>query len=278
MLNIDKKQAEALVSGIDIPPRPVVVHTVMEEQMAEYPNLGRVVDAISHDVSLTASILKAVNSPLYGLRSKISSIQHGVTMLGFKNVCNLVTGLALKQAIKGARKLKLEQFWDNASDTAIVARALSLELQAGDPDDAYLFGLFHDCGIPLLMLKFPDYKEVVGDPNTYREISLTTLEDEALSTNHAVLGYFVARTWRVPDHICEAILNHHEDDMRSEADANVKPLLNLLPLAMHICHRTRTLTEDYEWLRVSDDVLSYFELDMDQYQELVADMGERLEV
>lgn len=276
MTKIDSKAAESLVSGISIPPRPAVLQAVLAEQNATHPDLNRISRAISTDVSLSASILKAVNSPLYGLRSKVNSVQHGVMMLGLKNVVNLVTGLSLRQAIKGGGKISLDRFWDTAADTAMISRSLSRELFVGDPEDAYLLGLFHDCGIPLMMMKFPNYVPFLRQANNDPSHELTELEDQAYNTNHAVIGYFVAQNWRLPDRIASAVQRHHDLTHLQDRDDPIVPLIYTLILAEHISHRVRRLTMDYAWERIKHDVLNFFELDGQQFETLIADMATKL--
>jgi HD-like signal output (HDOD) protein len=276
MQNINSSAAEKLVASISIPPRPTVLQAVMAEQQAEAPNLARISQAISTDVGLSASILKAVNSPLYGLRSRVNSVHHGVMMLGPKNVLNLVTGLSLRLAVKGNKQISLDRFWDSAADTAIIARALSRELFIADPDDAYLLGLFHDCGIPLLMMKFPDYLKFLIEANKDRENELSVLEEAIYQTNHTVVGNLVARNWRLPEHICTAILKHHELQQLTSEDEAITPLIYILTLAGHVSHRVRRLTMDHAWERVQDKVMTYFELDTDQYEMLIEDMEIKL--
>ena len=41
------------------------------------------------------------------------------------------------------------------------------------PDDAYTYGLFRDCGIPILMKKFPGYVDVLKAANAETEKGFT---------------------------------------------------------------------------------------------------------
>ncbi len=49
---------------------------------------------------------------------------------------------------------------------------------------------------------------------------MTQIEDNYYQTNHASVGYFVARTWNLPQTLCELILRHHEPDFLQENDAS----------------------------------------------------------
>ena len=94
-------QAKALVSGIDIPIRPTILQKIMQIHSSGDPDIHQIVQLISTDVSLSTGVLKTVNSPLYGMRRQISSIQHAVSLLCVGNVINLVMGIALRLEIGG---------------------------------------------------------------------------------------------------------------------------------------------------------------------------------
>jgi HD-like signal output (HDOD) protein len=108
-------------------------------------------------------------------------------------------------------------------------------------------------------------------------------ENRVLNTNHAVVGYFTARSWRLPEHVCEAIANHHnalsifsEDNCR---DTQLKNLLAILKMAEHICGSYRVLgnqSEDHEWESVRAVVLDYVgltEYDFENLKSSILELG-----
>jgi HD-like signal output (HDOD) protein len=276
MKEIDLETAKKMVAGINIPPRPTALIAILEEKQAREPNLNRISDAISTDVGLSASVLKAVNSPLYGLKTQVNSVPHAVSLLGLKNILTLVTGLSLRQSIQGKKQASFERFWDAAANTALVARALSRDLIVGDPDDAYLIGLFHDCGIPLMMMKFKGYIPVLKQANSNPATEVTVMEDDAFSTNHSIVGYMVAHTWGLPQQIAEVIKLHHEDlEPRGEAE-HLTPMVYLLAMAEHISNRVSSLALDIAWERSKGKILAFFELSAYEFDELVFEMESQL--
>ncbi|MDO2306053.1 HDOD domain-containing protein, partial [Escherichia coli] len=79
---------------------------------------------------------------------------------------------------------------------------------------------------------------------------------------HAVVGYYTARSWRLPEHVCEAIANHHNAlsifGDESARDTQLKNLLAILKMAEHICGSHRILgnqPEDHEWNSIGALVL-----------------------
>lgn len=267
-LNLD--QAHDIIKGINIPPRPAALQAVLAEKQKEHPDLNKLASIIAQDVTLAASVLKTINSPLYGLRRKITSIKQATIMLGFRSVSNLVTGISIRQATSGTG-LRLERFWDSATDVAMMSSRLSKKLFLGDPDNAYLLGLFHDVGIPLMMLKYKDYKKVLIEAND-SSLPFTTIEEQYYPTNHAVVGYYVGRSWGIEKQVCQGILNHHSPHMLELDDPNVSSLLAIMKLAEHICHMNRRLSLDNEWESHATDILEYLGLDENGYIEIREEM------
>lgn len=65
--------------------------------------------AISKDPPLLAKVLKTVNSPLYGFRGKIESIQHGVSLLGKDKIAAIILQQSFEENVGGEIDLSCYQ-------------------------------------------------------------------------------------------------------------------------------------------------------------------------
>jgi len=274
MADLSSEETQKLLAGVVIPPRPTVVTAVMQERNSDEPNLHRVAQLISADVGLSAAVLKTINSPLYGLRRHVSSIEQAVNMLGMKNIGALVMGLALRNAVPSQG---LARFWDSAARTALVASHLARVLGCADKEEAHLFGLFHDCGIPLLMQRFPNYKETLQLANSARDQAFTDVEDDRHGTNHTVVGSLLATNWRLPEHLRDAIRMHHDLNVFQSRQASA--VLNLIAvglLAERIESSYSRLSGDGEWDKMQNAVIGHLMLTADSLNELSGDARELL--
>jgi len=59
------------------------------------------------------------------------------------------------------------------------------------PDQAYMAGIFHECGVPVLMQRFPDYCGKLHLDTTSCWPSFSD-EDKLYKVDHCSIGYFVA--------------------------------------------------------------------------------------
>lgn len=199
----------ALARSIHIPPRPDVLRLAQEEALRAEPDLARMAALIGRDPALAACVLKTVNSPACGLTRPVGSIPQAVHLLGVRAVTRLVAGAALRQAL-GTAGEAMPRYWDTAASIAVLCAMVARELGTGAADDAYTVGLFHDCGIPLMARRFPDYKALLAHANRDPREALTVLEERRFGTHHGVVGYYMARTWNLPAVVCEAVLRHHD--------------------------------------------------------------------
>lgn len=226
-----------------------------------------------------SAMLKTANSPFFGLRMKIETVQQAAMTMGLNNVIGITTGLALKNAL-GLKDLKLERFWDSAEKVANVAAYLSGIVPGVPKDLAYMYGLFRDCGIPIMLQKFPEYTQTLVRANKVSMLAFTSLEDEAHSTNHATIGYLLAKSWSLPNSICQAVLNHHDITIlhsNEKFSVEVRGLIALIRFAEFLCD-TRQLRDDLDWNVSGPIVLSYLGLSEDEVNDIKEDVFQYREV
>lgn len=273
---------ETLLKDIKIPPAPEILIKLNALLQKDDPQLDEIANVIQKDAGISALVLKAINSPLFGLRSEISTIRHAINLLGLSYTLNIVMGVVLKQTLSNSGKSP-PRFWESPSNIALVASNLTEKYLHCSPDEAYLLGLFHNSGHALLFQRFDDYDEVMRDYLNSEEMCITCEEDKRYDTDHAILGYYLASTWQLPEHIKFVILNHHNTlehltkGTLSDNDCRLG-LLAVLKIAEHIDKLHSGLEDDYEWEKVQHDVLEYLSISELDFQDLRADMLEKLDL
>ena len=275
---LDQDTVSGLLRGITLPPQPDTLVAIQKEQNGSDPQMQRIADIIIRDVSVAAGVLKAVNSPAFGLRRTIGSVQEAAMMLGVNNVVNIVTGLALKETLGKAAAAHVDAIIDRANVVALIAAVLARELSLMSSDVAYTLGLFHDCGKPLLWQRFPEYGEVVSAAMAVPQRLPTDVEDEQLGTNHAVVGYYLARSWRLPEKVATAILDHHrvEEALTEGRSSEVSAMVALLAVAEHTVDRFLGENDRPDWEAVAPLVFAHFDLTESDFDHLFGEICEKL--
>lgn len=260
--------------SLHIPPRPEVVTALMEEKTKAEPNFQRIAKLISADVGLSAAMIKAVNSAAFGLDRKLASVPQALQLLGLKQVASIATALVMRNMSGGGATASLERFWDSAEKVALICARVAKKLHGIAADEAYSYGLFHNCGIPLLLNHFPRYKDALIAANSSIEQSFTACEEAGIGTSHAAVGYFLTRSWNLPNEICQATLRHHELDVfeTSKTSPGAHHMLDFIAighLAEHVHHLSARNGEDIEWNKFEHAVLKHFGLSDEDYQDIV---------
>lgn len=277
------EQIHNVLQGIRIPPQPQIMVDLQMEQAMPDPDIEQIAKLIRQDVSLSGMILKFVNSPFLQHSNQISSIEQAVALLGPTTVINIINGLSIKGEMSDQTIRAMTRFWDTATDIAQVSAHIARAIGAKNPDESYAVGLFHNAGIPLMMERFPDYDDVMMESYARDEPRLIDVENRMLNTNHAVVGYYVARSWNLPGHLCEVIADHHNvQQVFAQTGTRAqerKTLLATLKIAEHICGNFAILgqqEEDHEWQRLQQDLLIHTGLsqyDLEEMAQNFRDMG-----
>lgn len=276
---IDTQVAEGILKSIRIPPCPEVVIALMEELRRDDVDFTKLVKLISGDVGLAASMLKTANSPFFALRTKVSSIQQAVSVLGLKNMMQIVRGSALQNVI-GGDQVSMERFWERSNFSAVVSSIIATQLNGVSREDAYTLGLFHDCGIPILMQKFPDYKEKLAASNQSAKL-IIAIEDQHYHTNHATVGYMLAKNWYLPSNISEAILVHHDHSIFSGSSTHSTPdictLVAISQISEHVTATYLGKPDDAEWIMMGKKAQDYLGLNAEDMTDITEEAVSELE-
>lgn len=266
-----------VLNGIIIPPCPASLTAIMREAKHPAASLSKIANQISRDAGIVAPLLKLANSPFIGLRSKVTSVSQAVNVLGVQSTLNLVQNIALRQSM-GGNSQSFDKFWERSSLSASIAEKVAAKFPNLSRDDAYLAALFHDCGIPVLMMKFPDYRETVMAQCKPGKL-ICDVENEIFSTSHAVVGNMLTRSWMLPPHICKAILYHHDPTVFGSAAENLgEKVCDLIG----IVHMTECITDEHlnvidkEWPQFERDVLRHFDISEQEFSEIKGDILARL--
>ena len=272
---IDSDLVSEILKTITIPPCPAVLSTLMEESRRDNANFPKIVRLISSDLGLAASTMKTANSPFFGLRQKVQSVQSAATILGLKNIINIITGISLKQSLS-PKGINMERFWDRSSYHAIVSARMASRVSGISPEDAYTFGLFHDCGIPILMQRFPDYKETLALANNSAR-PFRDVENERHNTDHTAVGAMLAKNWQLPQLIVDAIRTHHDlaengQDLRNE----LRDMGAISLIADYIISIFLGLPEEAEWQENGQYAMDQLGIDDEDMEDLQQDMHDEL--
>ena len=279
MINLSGEESQSVRrlfdKGVVIPPQPRVLCELQDQIAKGVADVRVLARTIGQDPGIAAMLFKIVQSAVYKPYQPFSSLEDILQAVGLKQTGNLVTAIALTQAVPAKHNRKaFESYWARSKAVAELAMLIAEERVAVCnifPDQAYLAGLFHDCGVPVLMQRFSTYCKTMclDEPGRWVDLSL---EDARFNADHCVIGYLVARHWKLPDFICEAIRCHH--DIRRLDFHAARTMAAILQLAIHLYYEELHL-DNPEWSGVHDEVLEELGLSGESLPELCDVIRER---
>jgi HD-like signal output (HDOD) protein len=136
---------------------------------------------------------------------------------------------------------------------------IARQLYGVDPELAYTCGLFCHVGIPILMQSVRGYAGTLTEALARQDRSFTETENAAHKTDHAVVGALVARTWRLPTPIYQAVRMHHDFTILQDTHAmpEVRTLVAMALVAEHLVTLYEGAKEQREWAAYGSACLSH---------------------
>jgi HD-like signal output (HDOD) protein len=270
---LNMNAAEQVLKGIHLPPCPVVLMDVMKEARSYNADMGRIARLVSQDIGLSAPMLKLANSPYFRLRSRVSTVQQAVTVLGLKNTVNLLSNVALRANVV-PDLAGMDDFWNCSSLTALAASHIAGEIPGMSRDDAYTVGLFHDCGMPVMMQKYSDYGKNIDDLVRVNG-NVCEVENACYSTTHAAVGNLLARNWLLPQQMCSAILHHHDitifSSFTDRSNVEICNWISIIHAAEYIVDLHLGLRNE-GWAIWQPHVLKHLQFGVQEFSELCSDV------
>jgi HD-like signal output (HDOD) protein len=266
---------ERTILDLGIPPCPAILERFMAEVGKREPDYNRLAAIIGADVGLSAGLIKTANSPFFGLRQRVRSGGEALVMLGLKTSSRAIAGIVLRKSFPNVPNL--ERFWDSSARISHLSGWLAqrLDIRGLRAEDAYTFGLFRDCGIPVLLGRFQNYETMLDRANRDAERSFTEVEEVEMPTNHAMVGCILAQSWWLPEEICLAIRNHHDLMALGSASSQLpmmsRRLIATAQLAEHIVQRQLGLCLTQEWQKLGAVCLKLLDIGEGQLDALYAE-------
>ncbi len=263
-----------LEGGIRIPAQPRVLNELRKLMARQELDVRLLARTINQDPGLTAMLFKVVGNAAYRKHQPFDSLEQILHAVGVTQTYNLAQAIALRNVGMTSDKRVYEAFWVRSQAVGELAMLIAEERVAVCnlfPDQAYLAGIFHACGVPLLLQRFPSYCSELrlGTPGHWANWQE---EDRKFNTDHAVVGYLVARHWCLPGFICDAIRYQHS--MLDLGDHEARSMVAILQLAIEIHARDQRVPNP-EWDVVRSQVLPELGLSDEALPEFVDVVLER---
>ncbi|HEY9593402.1 MAG TPA: HDOD domain-containing protein [Spirochaetia bacterium] len=221
------KEVESLPQ---FPDNIVNLQRLVADPNAEINDIAR---EISVDPSMTADLLKLVNSAQFMLPKRVDNIVEAVKLVGTKGVRNLLYSYGT-QKVLSEKYSEMRGMWQHAYRAAFYAYyiAKSFKKKKDLLDDVYVGGILHDLGQIVIASLHPELLERITRICREKGIPARLLEDFSIGLNHAEVGALIAKKWNFPEQLVAAIRYHHNP---LQAPAATRDIVFCVYLANAIC-------------------------------------------
>lgn len=141
---------------------------------------NQITEVMSMDPDLTSKVTRTVNSSAYAPRTKITSLDHAIMMMGRSNLERIVMMLGVKTALppRVPASLNMQTFWRTSAKRAVLAKGVADLVVPVQASLSFTAGFLQDICIPLLISgREKDYAPVFAE-SVKGERELHTLEQE----------------------------------------------------------------------------------------------------
>ncbi len=228
-----------LVAEIDtLPGIPSIYQAIEAELSKPEPFMERIADLIMRDTALAAKILSLVNSPFFGLASRVQSVLHAITLLGQDIIRALVLSskIFMTHEDMGLPNASLQRLGDHSYRVTTIIKQLA-RFCGKDRDEAIrcsVAAMLHDVGKLILAKAFPDQFHRVVEMCEDNRMFIHDAEREVFGTTHAELGAYLLALWGMDADVVRAVGRHHRHE---EFDHSATMLLHVADVMDHNCVR-----------------------------------------
>ena len=214
----------------DAPPLLCELNRVIADPYATSNDVAHVV---TKSPSLTAMLLRIVNSAYYGFPSKIDRISRAVTIIGTKEISGLAIGICVMQAFKDIPDdvLNMEAFIRHSLACGMLSRMLAAQNNIPQTEQLFVSGLLHDVGKLIIHKYYPDHAKACLDLGFSANTSLFQAEKKVLGVNHPQIAQQLLTRWNLPPELTSTIVYHHAPSRA--ADPKKAAIVHLADIITH---------------------------------------------
>ncbi len=198
---------------LTLPALPSVTLRCVEILRSDDFSYKTVAAALEREPAMIARVLRVANSAAFAGTSKLN-LQEALTRLGQQNLRSILLEAAAKQAFisKDPKIAALARTtWEHSLAVATLARDLAALTGNDNAEAAYLGGLLHDIGKPVVAMTLLEAERQIVEIRNQKWID-SNAWGEAVNSVHRKVGLAIAEKWKLPAEICRCIRDCSEYD------------------------------------------------------------------
>jgi len=184
-------------------------------------SMDEAADVIGMDPSLSAKLLKLVNSAFYAramravqqrFPTKVDNLTRAVMIVGGKQLSTLALGVSVLPIFQDIPReyIDMKSFWMHSIACGVFARGLAARCNPDIQESAFVAGLLHDIGRLIMYKHAPALSGQALALARKENLLLVEAERRLLSWDHAGMGGLLLKKWQYPEALERMVLRHHD--------------------------------------------------------------------
>lgn len=238
-------------------------------------DLSILIDVISRDPILAATVMKYANSPIYRRLVEIKSVRAAVNLLGTKNVATALL-VATMRSFNSPPSKSSEAIWEHCMGVSALARLIARSTDRELTDRAEFLATIHDIGAMTMAVNLKNYTELFQTAITQNRC-LIDVEREALGYSHNDITAEALSKLKLPTEITQLINSFHNREAITQINSIDDKLLAILSLAHQLEAQVHGETRVAETMPESMETLvSLLQLSQDDLDDIIEDFEDIL--
>jgi putative nucleotidyltransferase with HDIG domain len=199
--DFDTIKVKILAKAEAITSLPAFAQKLLHLTQSNDSTVKEVTEQIKMDQGISGKVIRLVNSPFYGLRQNVSSIDKAVSLLGFNTLKNIALIVTTNNYYRGSfdkYRMSGQSLWKHAYRVALLSEVFAGDC-GEDTDKLFLAGLFHDIG------KIPLADFLVKPVSSWED------EVEQVGISHTDVAKFLLTAWKLDEKIINTVALHHSE-------------------------------------------------------------------
>jgi len=228
---------EFITSKEALPSLPEVYAEINQEINSDDPDPGKMGAIIERDASLTANVLKLVNSSFFGLRTKIKDAHQACAYLGMDIIRTLVLSEKIfcpNKSLSSEQLVRLKHFKVHSLQVSSLTQKLARYFQLDQTSCAMAIsgGVLHNIG-QLVLLTYGDSLDQIMQSQQEAYLPLLDAEIKVLGTTHSDIGAYLLGIWGLLPAMTDLIALHHQPSLSEDREVTVLTCLHLANTYVH---------------------------------------------
>jgi len=222
---------------------PMLSHVALEVgELVNDPRASarEISDLMREDPSLSAKVLRLVNSPYYAIPGGVSDVARAISFIGFSTLHQLVLSVTVMRSFQlpeGA-SFDARELWLHSLAVGSCAEVIARRIGHRDPGGCFTAGLLHDVGkIALATTETVRFGAAI-ELARKQGISMHVSERQVGLPSHESVGNRLAKRWKFPAVLLAPITHHHDtlnQQLRRELSPALLAVIDIVSVANDLC-------------------------------------------